>query len=96
MADVFTKILSKAACGGQIAGLMQELGRGGIISMQYANDTLLFLQNSLTSAINLKWILSCFEHISGMRINFHKCDLVPVNVLEDDAQVIAQSLSCKM
>jgi hypothetical protein len=28
MADVFTKILYKAACGGQIAGLMQDLGRG--------------------------------------------------------------------
>jgi hypothetical protein len=96
MADVFTKILYKATCGGQIAGLMQELEREGIISMQYADDTLLFLENRLTSAINLKWILSCFEHISGMRINFHKCDLVPVNVLEDDAQVIAQSLSCKM
>jgi hypothetical protein len=84
MADVFTKVLTKAAGSRQIAGLMQELG-GGIFSMQYADDTLLFLENSLHSAINLKWILACFEHMSGMRIDFHKCDLVPINVDENDA-----------
>ncbi|KAK1649992.1 hypothetical protein QYE76_067797 [Lolium multiflorum] len=95
MADVFTKVLCKAAGDSQIAGLMQNLG-GGIISMQYADDTLLFLENKLQTAINLKWILACFEHMSGMRINFHKCDLVPMNVDDDDAQLIAQSLSCKL
>jgi hypothetical protein len=93
MADVFTKILSKAVVNRQLAGLLQELGGGGIISMQYADDTLLFLENNLSSAINLKWIMTCFEHMSCMRINFHKCDLVPINVDENDAQFIAQTLS---
>jgi hypothetical protein len=31
-----------------------------------------------------------------MIINFHKCDLVPINVSEEDAQLTAQSLSCKL
>jgi hypothetical protein len=94
MVDVFTKVLSKAVVNRQIAGLMQELG-GGIISMQYVDD-LLFLENSLQSIINLKWILACFKHMFGMRINFHKCDLVPINVDDNHAQLIAQSLSCKL
>jgi hypothetical protein len=64
--------------------------------MQYADDTLLFLENDLNSARNLKWILSCFEQMSGMRINFHKCDLVPINVEDGDAQLLAQVLSCKL
>jgi hypothetical protein len=84
MADVFTKILSKAA-NRQLAGLLQELGGGGIINMQYADDTLLFIENNLSSAINLKWILACFEHMSSMRIKFHKYDLVPINVDDCDA-----------
>jgi hypothetical protein len=95
MADVFTKVLFKAAGDRQIAGLMQELGGGEIINMQYADDTLLFLENKLQSVINLKWILACFQHMSGMRINFHKFDLVPINLFEEDAQLTAQSLSCK-
>jgi hypothetical protein len=85
MADVFTKILSKAAADRQFVGLQQELGGGGIISMQHADDTLLFLENNLSCAINLKWTLACFDHMSHMRINFHKCGLVPINVDDCDA-----------
>ena len=62
--------------------------------MQYADDTLLFLENNLESAKNLKWLLSCFEQISGLRINFHKCDLVSINVKEEEAQKVAHALSC--
>jgi hypothetical protein len=36
---------------------MQSMTHTGAISMQYADDTLLFLKNDLTSAINLKWLL---------------------------------------
>jgi hypothetical protein len=39
----------------------------------------------MSSAINLKWIFSCFEQMAGMRINFHKYDLVPINVDGNDA-----------
>jgi hypothetical protein len=31
-------------------------------------------------AKNLKWIMSCFELMSGMRINYHKGELVPINI----------------
>ena len=31
-----------------------------------------------------------------MRINFHKCDLVPININEDDANIFAQILGCKL
>jgi hypothetical protein len=47
-------------------------------------------------AINFKWILSCFEQIFGMRINFRKCDLGPINIGDGDAQIFAQTLSCKL
>ena len=31
-----------------------------------------------------------------MRINFHKCDLVPININGDDANIFAQILGCKL
>jgi hypothetical protein len=31
-----------------------------------------------------------------MRINFHKCDLIAINVEEEEAQTIAQSLCCRL
>jgi hypothetical protein len=57
---------------------------------------LYFSLTNLDNARNLKWLLSCFEQMSGMRINFHKCDLVPINISIEESQVYAQSLSCKL
>ena len=96
VADVFTRMLIKAADNGLITGLLHGFNRVGVISMQYADDTLLFLKADKDCAMNLKWLLSCFEQLSGMRINFHKCDLVPINVDPEEAQIFAQILSCKL
>ena len=64
--------------------------------MQYADDTLLFLSKNLSYAKNLKWLVSCFEQLSQMRINFHKCDLVPINIDLEEASIFAQVLGCKV
>jgi hypothetical protein len=65
VADVFTKMLMRASVN-KITGLMHGMVSTGVISMQYVDDTLLFLRKNLTSAINLKWIISSFEKMSGM------------------------------
>ena len=50
MADVFTK----AGEQGLISELMPEVCPGGVISLQYADDTLLFLEKKLDKARNFK------------------------------------------
>jgi hypothetical protein len=96
VADVFTRMLLKAADRQLISGMFRSFCPSGIISMQYANDTLLFLKKNLDNARNLKWLLTCFEQMYGMRINFHKCDMVPINISTEESQEYAQSLSCKL
>jgi hypothetical protein len=96
VADVSTRMLLKAATHGHITDLMQSMTNTRVISMQYADNTLLFLKNDLHSAINLKWLLSCFEQMSEMIINFHKCDLISIKVEEQDAHLVSQSLCCKL
>jgi hypothetical protein len=44
-----------------IIGLLPQVIEGDIISLHYANDTLLFLENNLEKASTLKWLLVCFE-----------------------------------
>jgi hypothetical protein len=43
VADIFTRMLAKAPRENLITGLLTEVRDGGIISLQYADDTLLFL-----------------------------------------------------
>jgi hypothetical protein len=64
--------------------------------VQYADDTLLFLKNDLESTLNLQWVLSILEQMSGMRINFDKCDMVPINVLEEQTKILSQVFGCKV
>jgi hypothetical protein len=40
--DVLSRMLQKAAGAGLIQGLGNELVQGGVISLQYADDTILF------------------------------------------------------
>jgi hypothetical protein len=69
---------------------------GGVISLQYADDTIIFLQKDLGMARNLKWLLTCFECMSGMPINYHKSDLLTINVDGDEANLFAQVFGCKL
>jgi hypothetical protein len=48
--------------------------RGGGISLQYTDDNILFLSNDMQKAENLKWILTYFELLSGLRVNYHKIE----------------------
>ena len=73
----------KAAKQNLISGLMLQVVDGGIISLQYVDDTLLFLKNNMEKANNLKWLLICFEQMSGMKINYDKSDLLMVGLEED-------------
>jgi hypothetical protein len=48
---------SKKAAGEKlIKGLGEGLVEGGVISLQYADDTILFVDKDEESARNLKWV----------------------------------------
>jgi hypothetical protein len=93
--DVFSRMLVKGTNCGLIRGLCPNFILGGVVSLQYADDTLLFLENDPQVALNLKWILSCFEQISGMRINFHKSELIPINIEPKELLPFIEIFQCK-
>jgi hypothetical protein len=93
--DVFSRMLNKAANTRYITGFLSFLYPEGVVSLQYADDTLLFLEHDYNSACHLKWRMVCFEKLSGMKINYHKSDLYPVNLDEDESHRYAQIFCCK-
>ena len=56
---------------------------------------MLFLENNLDKAANLKWLLVCFEQLSGMKNNYDKSDLLVAWVDEDRANEFARIFCCK-
>ena len=60
---------------GKFGGLVPHLVDGGVSILQYADDTILFLEHDLEKAVNMKLILALFEQLSGLKINFHKSEI---------------------
>jgi hypothetical protein len=68
-------LIARAKEDGQVAGLIPHLVDGGISILQYADDTILFMEHDIQKALNMKLVLCIFEQLSGLKINFHKSEL---------------------
>jgi hypothetical protein len=75
VADMLAIMIEHAKNDGLIEGVIPYLVDGGLSILQYADDTILFMEHDLDKAQNLKLILSAFEQLSGLKINFHKSEL---------------------
>ncbi|WVZ81652.1 hypothetical protein U9M48_029031 [Paspalum notatum var. saurae] len=80
------EILRKARNGGYISGLVPEQVEGGLTHLQYADDTVLFLEDSVDEIRNIKFILFCYEEMSGMKINYKKSEIFTVGLGEEDRE----------
>jgi hypothetical protein len=61
VADVLNRMLAKVSREELVSGLLGEFRLGGILSLQYADDTLLFSTPNYSSLKNLKEMLMLFE-----------------------------------
>jgi hypothetical protein len=94
VADMLAIITERAKAAGQIEGVVPHLVDGGLSILQYADDTILFMEHDIEKARNLKLILSAFEQLSGLKINFHKSELFCFGEVQDDANLYAELFGC--
>lgn len=80
--DALDLILESAKKAGVLEGLTPNLIEGGITHLQYADDTILFVKPSRQNIATLKFLMFCFEEMSGMKINYQKSKVFGVG-LED-------------
>jgi hypothetical protein len=75
VADMLALLINRAKADGQIRGVIPHLVDDGLSILQYADDTIIFLDHDLEQAKNLKLLLCAFEQLSGLKINFHKSEV---------------------
>jgi hypothetical protein len=51
--------------------------------LQYADDTLIILQADEQQLSHLQTILQDFGNVSGLRVNYSKSNLIPINITSD-------------
>ena len=83
--DALAAILDKAKMAGHISGVVGHLiPGGGITHLQYADDTMIVVEGSELDIINLKFLLLCFEALSGLKINFDKSEVMILGYSPDE------------
>jgi hypothetical protein len=62
--------------------------------LQYVDDTIIFMEHDLEKAHNLKLILSAFEQLSRLKINFNKSELFCFGEALNEVTAYANLFGC--
>jgi hypothetical protein len=63
--------------------------------IQYADDTLLILPADEDQLLFLKDLLIEFGNATGLRVNYDKSNLIPINIPDERLQVLLRALQCQ-
>lgn len=91
--EILHLLLCKAESLGTIQGI--KMGDGpSLTHLQFADDTIIFLDNSWASCKGIKLILKLFEIMSGLKINYGKSQLFATNQDLESANSWAALIGC--
>jgi hypothetical protein len=94
--DALARILEKAYAAGHIQGVVSHLIPGGISHLQYSDDTMILIKNNDLAIANLKFLLICFELLSGLKINYHKSEVIVMGLSHEEQARVAHILNCQV
>lgn len=92
--DALDHILRKAKQKGHVKGVVPHLVPGGLTHLQYADDTVILVELDDKTIVNMKFLLYCFEWMSGLKINYHKSVVVVFGGSMEEQMKVAKMLNC--
>lgn len=96
VADGLARIIHKAQSNHLFTGLIDHIIDRGVIVLQYADDTIICLKHRIEGARNLKLLLYVYELMAGLKINFHKSEVLTVNDEDNWAATYAEIFNCQI
>ena len=94
-ADMLAILINRAKEEGLVTGIVPHLVDGGLSILQYADDTILFMDHDIEKATNIKMILCAFEQLSGLKINFHKSEIFCFGQAKEMEHQYSQLFGCQ-
>ena len=80
-------IIARAKEDDQIKGIVPHLLEDGLSILQYADDTIIFMDHDIEQAKNMKLLLCTFEQLSGLKINFHESEIICFGEAENSKDI---------
>lgn len=94
-AELLQVIINKAASQNLIRAPIPQ-GDDNFPIIQYADDTLLIMQADAVQLHFLKAILLSFSNSTGLKINYRKSQMVPINVSPERMVILANTFGCQI
>ena len=92
--DLLQSIINLAFHQGRLHLPLPMEGKYPVV--QYADDTLVVLPADPVQLQTCKELLDLFASITGLKDNYHKSNMTPINISEDEATSLAQLMDCKI
>jgi hypothetical protein len=93
--DLLQSIINKAKNSGLLNLPIDEGYTADFLIIQYADDTLLIMEVCPRQLLVLKALLNTFADSTGLRINYSKSSMYPINIPEDKLQHMAMTFHCQ-
>jgi hypothetical protein len=93
VANAFVIMLKRGCKVGVINGVIPKMVEGGLTHLQYADDTVIFLEADRQSIANVKFLLYCFENMSGLKINYQKSEVMGIGVTKEECMEVSALLN---
>ena len=96
VADMLAILIKRAKADNQISGIVPHLVDEGLSILQYADDTLLFMDHDhdLENARNMKLSLCAFEQLSGLKINVRKSEIFCFGAAQESLPQYMELFGC--
>lgn len=95
VAEILSKMISKAASNGLLSGFQVETNSTTITHLQFADDLMVFLDDSTDQVTNLKNVLFAFQLISDLKVNYRKSAIAGIGD-ENNGLECADVLGCDL
>jgi hypothetical protein len=95
-ADLLQSIINKAHQQGLLQLPIPSKDEAGFPIIQYADDTILIMKASQKELLCLKALLETFAQSMGLRVNFAKSCMVPLNMSPQKAKLLAGVIGCSI
>jgi hypothetical protein len=95
-ADLLQSIINKARHLNLLKLPLSDIGDQDFPIVQYAYDTLLILEACPRQLFFLKAILNSFASTTGLKVNYNKSNMYPINVNPEKMEILSRTLNCQI
>lgn len=94
-ADLLQSVLNLAMAKQLTSSPLNITSCPDIPIVQYADDTLVLMKANTQQLFCLKALLNTFANVTGLKVNYNKSSMVHINVSEERAEILINTMGCK-